>query len=308
MSRHLPPLLLLAAALLPAPALALPGRACRVRATLSAPRSSPMEQPTDVVIDRAGRRYVLDGVNGRIVVFDRNGAYTGTLGRPGSGPGELRMPVGLGIARDKGELWVADTGNARLVVLATDGTLRRTVALARPKSGRRPEPTDVLPRQDRVYVADNENHMVRIHAPDGALLSTFGSRGENVDQFRFPSTVAADPKGGVYVVDVLGGRVLHWQADGTLPREVSSWGVAPGRLFRPKGVAVDPAGDVYVSDSFLGVVSVFDDKGRPLGTLQTADGPLRLRTPTSLAFAPDGRLLHVVETRANRVRVVEVLR
>ncbi len=45
-----------------------------------------------LAVDDEGRIYVGDGPNRRIQVFDPRGRYLRTLGRPGSGPGELEYP------------------------------------------------------------------------------------------------------------------------------------------------------------------------------------------------------------------------
>lgn len=66
----------------------------------------------DVDLDADGNLYVLDGQPGEVRMFDPDGAYVRTLGRPGRGPGELSNPGGMAIDRD-GRLWVANLGNAR---------------------------------------------------------------------------------------------------------------------------------------------------------------------------------------------------
>ena len=293
------------ACVLSTPAVAAPWQA-RVVQTLEA----DMNQPTDVAVGPEGRRYVLDGLNGRVVVFDRGGRYVRSFGRRGFGPGEMNKAVGIGIdpkAGNDAQIYVADTGNARVLVFSPQGAFTRVFALDAPTGGRRPRPTDVLPSASgvRLYVVDNGNHMVRIHLPQGDLIRTFGSRGEAIDEFRYPSTIAESAAGPIYVVDVLGARVLRFDGASARPSQVSGWGVGPGKLFRPKGVAVDGRGNVFVTDSFTGLVHVFDGLGRSVGSLDAGGKPLRLRTPTSLAFGPAGRL-HVVETRPGRVRVLEV--
>jgi len=74
----------------------------------------------DVDIDPAGRVYVLDRFDKEIRVFDTSGVYLRTIGRQGSGPGELKSPTAL----DWGpglRLWVLDGGNGRFTVFDTAG-------------------------------------------------------------------------------------------------------------------------------------------------------------------------------------------
>lgn len=73
-----------------------------------------------IIADREGAVFVADGVGPAIAVFAANGRFLRKLGRKGSGPGEFRGLHGL--------VWLGDTlvaldyGNARLALLARDGT------------------------------------------------------------------------------------------------------------------------------------------------------------------------------------------
>ena len=70
--------------------------------------------------DALGRIYVLEGQADEIRVFDRDGRFVRTIGRRGSGPGELANPIGLDWDGD-GNLWVVDVRNARYSVFDTTG-------------------------------------------------------------------------------------------------------------------------------------------------------------------------------------------
>lgn len=82
--------------------------------------------PVALQLDEAGRVYVLDQATRDVRVFTPDGRHLRTLGRSGSGPGELRNPIGLAWAPD-GRLWVVDPGNARYTVYDTSGAFVRTV-------------------------------------------------------------------------------------------------------------------------------------------------------------------------------------
>lgn len=63
--------------------------------------------------ETTGRIYVVDRPNDRVVVFDSEGRYAGTLGRSGDGPGEFRNPV-AGAMDPYGSLLVWDSGRRTL--------------------------------------------------------------------------------------------------------------------------------------------------------------------------------------------------
>ena len=51
---------------------------------------------------------------GCVSVFDTAGRLVGRFGSPGGGAGQLATPWGLAIDQ-AGRIWIADTGNRRLV-------------------------------------------------------------------------------------------------------------------------------------------------------------------------------------------------
>jgi hypothetical protein len=76
----------------------------------------------DIGVDALGRIYVVDPMVQEILVFEPDGAYIRTIGRPGRGPGEFG---GLtGIAFDpQGRLWALNQNNGRFSVFDTSGAL-----------------------------------------------------------------------------------------------------------------------------------------------------------------------------------------
>jgi DNA-binding beta-propeller fold protein YncE len=65
--------------------------------------------------------YVADSYNSRIVSFDTAGSNWNAYGTKGSGEGCFNMPCDLGMD-SKGNLWVSDTGNKRVVKLVQGDT------------------------------------------------------------------------------------------------------------------------------------------------------------------------------------------
>lgn len=75
--------------------------------------------PGSLAGSRSGDLFVIDQTGKRVLGYDREGSFTGSWGREGSGPGELQMPVGLGVGRAD-TLWVLDGSNQRITLLALD--------------------------------------------------------------------------------------------------------------------------------------------------------------------------------------------
>jgi hypothetical protein len=75
-----------------------------------------------IALDGSGRVYVLDFYAQHIRVFDTDGAYLRTLGRPGQGPGEFRFVVGMRFDHTD-RLWVVNQHNMRYTLFDTAGAL-----------------------------------------------------------------------------------------------------------------------------------------------------------------------------------------
>jgi 6-bladed beta-propeller len=70
--------------------------------------------PGTVDADAAGNLYVLDRAGSRVVVFDGAGTFVRSMGRAGSGPGELGFPGGVDVEPD-GTVNVVDFGKRGMV-------------------------------------------------------------------------------------------------------------------------------------------------------------------------------------------------
>ncbi len=75
--------------------------------------------PGSLAGDASGDLYLIDRTGMRVLGYDRAGAFLGSWGREGAGPGELQMPIGLGVGRGD-TLWVLDGSNQRITLLPID--------------------------------------------------------------------------------------------------------------------------------------------------------------------------------------------
>ena len=77
-------------------------------------------QTRSIDADSKGRILVYDRQTQDIRMFAPDGKFVRTIGRVGSGPGEMRNAEGMVIARD-GKIWVRDAANARFTVFNGEG-------------------------------------------------------------------------------------------------------------------------------------------------------------------------------------------
>jgi DNA-binding beta-propeller fold protein YncE len=86
--------------------------------TLTSP--GDFARPTNVAVDADSNLYVSDTFNDRVEIFDADGNFVRTFGKPGDGPGYFARPKGIAVDKD-GHIWVADAVQDRVQVFTPEG-------------------------------------------------------------------------------------------------------------------------------------------------------------------------------------------
>ena len=182
------------------------------------------DQPFGIAVDSRGTVYVSDSTLNTIRKISAAGVVTtlaGSAGMAGSADGTgtaARFTVPYGVAVD------------------TAGT---------------------------VFVVDHGNHSIRAITPLGVVTTLAGEAGSagaldgvgSAARFRFPSGVAADASGNVFVADtdnhtirqISSGSVVAVVGGAGSPGSTDGLGTA-ARFYNPKGVAVNASGSLYIAD------------------------------------------------------------
>ncbi|MFC1544106.1 hypothetical protein ACFL4Y_02515 [Gemmatimonadota bacterium] len=85
------------------------------------PAEQLMTEPVTVVVAADGTRLLLDTRQARILRYAPDGAYLGSFGRLGNGPGEFMWPTDMALLPD-GTLAVADSKALRLSLFSAEGS------------------------------------------------------------------------------------------------------------------------------------------------------------------------------------------
>ncbi|MEZ4521966.1 MAG: 6-bladed beta-propeller [Thermomicrobiales bacterium] len=143
-----------------------------------------------------------------------------------------------------------------------------------------------------VYVSDWQAGHILKYAPNGRLVTMWGTFGTGEGEFSNPMGIAVDADGNVYISDYNNNRVQKFSADGEY---LDEWGTldgargsGPGDFDGPRGIAVDRSGSVYVVDSNNYRVQKFDRDGTYLDEWGSdGSGNGQFTTPTGIVIDDD---------------------
>ncbi len=91
----------------------------------------------------------------------------------------------------------------------------------------------------RIYVCESGNRRVQVLNPDLTFHSSFGSKGSDNGQFKYPYGVAFDSRGNVYIADSWNHRIQVFTGDGQFLRKFGKRGSGDGELSCPASVTID---------------------------------------------------------------------
>ncbi|MFZ5640509.1 MAG: 6-bladed beta-propeller [Bacillota bacterium] len=166
----------------------------------------PSVMPVTVTTDRSGNLYVSDLSLQRILVFNDAGKFIRSFGRAGSNPGELSYVNGIAVDDDgDGRIYLSNSNNGRVDEYTMDGRFVKTISGSRVLTN----PKGITFDRDnhRVYVADTFAHQIFGIGTDGNVFENIGKRGIDSGGFNFPTAVATDDEGRLYIADRENNRV-----------------------------------------------------------------------------------------------------
>lgn len=235
--------------------------------------------PTGIAVSATGQIYIADRFNQRIRQMDAQGQVKTISGQ---------------------------TGNGFLNGTWAEALFNLPFALA-------------IGNQNQIYVADTNNHALRVIQPDNKVITLAGSGDPGAEDgkagtFNWPGGLAMEPQGGLYIADRLNHRIRYLKADGQVATVPLLPGTREPALKEPVGLAHSAEGLLYIADSLnhrirqlnptTGVLKTLAGDGTA-GWQDGAGATAQFNTPFGVALDNEEHLF-VVDRGNNRIRMIEL--
>ncbi len=172
-----------------------------LKARLVGELSARIRGPEGVLVHPNGRIYVAGAWSGNVVAY-KDGKVVGIL-EDLSSPHDLELDP-------RGDIWLADAGNDRMLLLTPELEIKGQWSGA-PFNFNGVRYQDVLP-DGTVIAADKNNHQVKVISPDGKVLLVLGSGKPEKGPGKFTTPEGVETRGDiVWLSDSGNDRVVKYR-------------------------------------------------------------------------------------------------
>lgn len=281
-------------------------------------------EPTAVTVDASGNVYVADTENHKIRKITSGGVVSTLAGSgvPGFSNGigtaaSFNYPYGIAVD-NLGNVFVADLYNNKIRKITSEGVvstfagsgLEGSVSGVGTAASFRAPYGVTIDALGNIYIGDAFNNRIRKITAEG-VVSTLAGDGSpsfadglgTAAKFNYPTGVAVDGTGNLYVADELNNKIRVITSDGVVSTLAGSGvptfadGIGLASSFnRPIGVAVDISGNVYVADTY-------NNKIRKICTTGYSINP---PLPTGLVFDSKTGIISGTPTTINTATIYTI--
>ena len=212
---------------------------------------SQLPSPIRVQITSKGEILALSGKNRRIVRLGADGQFLANLEMKNVPQGETVVPRSFKLDKND-NVYVLDIYGGRLIVLNSQGEFIRQVAFPKEFGSFSDLAVD---SGGTVYLVDSANSQIHSASKDAKGFSPLTKNMK--EQMGFPTYIATDNMGHLYVTDQNGGKIILLGQDGSFKGQKAGKGMTEGLLNYPVGICLNGSGYAFVADRDNNRVQIF---------------------------------------------------
>ena len=224
----------------------------------------------------------------------------------GTGRGKVEFIYPRAIDIDGGVLYVIDKVG-RIQKISLDGQYLGEYSMPEIEAGK---PTGMSVGPDgNLYIADTHYHRIVVFDVQGEIINEFGKLGEGPGEFIYPTDIAFDNDGQMFVSEYGGNdRISVFDKNGVFQYCFGGPGNEEKKFSRPSAICIDESNEyLYIADTCNHRIAVYTLEGelvRHLGHIGTEPGCLRY--PYDLTLSEKGYLV-ICEYGNNRIQILSPL-
>ena len=259
--------------------------------------TTPMNDPTGIAVDNAGRIYVADKNNSRVLVFNASGALTAEWTSIGVSLGYFAaQPTGIAFSKVTGHIYITN-GVHEVIELDTSGNIVRGWGGFGANGGGKFRITNRIGinAQGEVFVTDDFYGYIEKFTSSGAFLKDWPAKD-------YTNAGIALSGGKIYVSDLGSGMIRVYNETDKTYSALTPSGVSLGE---PAGMAFDGEGNLYLADKAeeYNRIIQMDTAGNVLGIWGAyGTGNNQVNAPRDITVGADGTV-YALDSGNNRIMV-----
>ncbi|MCL7487980.1 MAG: NHL repeat-containing protein [Desulfobulbaceae bacterium] len=211
----------------------------------------PIITPIAVQVNTRGEIYALDSRDRRIAMFNANGTEKGYLSPKGSPVARKMIPRNFKIDRND-KIYILDLSDDLVLILDPDGNYLRHIPLPEQAGSFSDLAVD---SRGTVFVVVSTKVAVYSAAPDA---DTFSLLSQGIREYaNFPTSIALDKSGIIYLVDKHGGSLIMLNPDGSFLGHKFGYGWKESQFYYPTDLCISESGNFIIADRGNSRIQIF---------------------------------------------------
>ncbi|MCD6386122.1 SMP-30/gluconolactonase/LRE family protein [Candidatus Sumerlaeota bacterium] len=219
---------------------------------------------------------------------DKRADIVTVFGSAGTTDGKFSAPRALEVDSE-GNVYIIDK-TGRVQVFNRDLSFKYSFVLPDYSKG---TPTGFCISPDnQIFIADTHYSRILVYDTNGNLIHSFGQYGDSGGKMIYPTDVAIDKDGNIYVSEYgKNDRIIKFSKDYVFVKEWGGAGTEQGKFQRPMALAIDRRARLLVCDSCNHRVQVFDLDGNFITSFgSVGKAPGELKYPYDISVDAEGNI------------------